>query len=308
MDKKLVAIVGPTAVGKSALAVKLALKFGGGIVGADSRQVYRHLDVGTAKPTEEMLAQVPHHLLNIIEPDDNFSLAEYQALAYQKIAEIQAQQRLPILAGGSGQYVWAVLEGWQIPKVPPDPAYRTELEVTARCAPDALYKMLLELDPQAAGRIDRRNVRRVIRALEVSRTQEIDHAGSPRRKDPAFEILIIGLTADRAELYRRIDERVERMISNGLVAEVTGLLQKGYSEDLPSLSGIGYRQISRHLRGETSLAEVIRQIKTETHRYARQQYNWFGLQDRRIQWFNIRECPQAPIEEMVARFLEEPKT
>lgn len=304
MDKKLVAIVGPTAVGKSAIALQLAQEFGGEIVSADSRQVYRRLDIGTAKPRAEMLALVPHHLLNIIEPDEGFSLAEYQAMAYQTIAGIQARHRLPILVGGSGQYIWAVLEGWQIPRVPPDPAYRQELEIAARRNPDTLYEKLLELDPEAGDRIDRRNVRRVIRALEVRRNKSINLADDPRRKAPPFKAAIIGLTADRTELYCRIDERVGRMITDGLVEEVFGLLKMGFGESLPALSGIGYRQICRHLRGEIPLEEAVRHIKSETHRYARQQYNWFGLQDRRIQWFNIRESPQAAIEEMVTELLE----
>jgi len=302
MGKKVLAIVGPTAVGKSELALQLARKFEGEIIGADSRQVYRQLHIGTAKPPPDMLAQVPHHLINIIEPDQSFSLAEYQTLAYQNISEVQKRKRLPILVGGSGQYVWAVLEGWQIPRVPPDAAYRQELEIAASQNADSLHKTLLELDPDAAKRIDRRNIRRVIRALEVRRNKNTNI--SPKRKAPPFEILIIGLTTDRAELYRRIDERVERMIASGLVAEVEELLQKGYGEDLPALSGIGYRQIIRHLRGEMSQAEAVRQIKTETHRYVRQQYNWFSLQDRRIQWFNIKECPETAIKDTVARFLE----
>lgn len=304
MDKKLVAVVGPTATGKSELALQLARKFGGEIIGADSRQVYRQLDIGTAKPTGEMMALVPHHLFNIIDPDESFSLAEYQALAYQAIADVQARHGLPLLVGGSGQYVWAVLEGWQIPHVPPDLEYRQELELAASRDKDAVYEKLLALDPVAGAKINRNNVRRVIRALEVHRNRDISPADIPRRKEPPFKTIIIGLTAPRAELYRRIDERVERMIADGLVSEVTGLLQKGYTEYLPALSGIGYRQICRHLKGEVSLAEVVRQIKSETHRYVRQQYNWFGLQDGRIQWFNIRESPRAAIGETVARFLK----
>jgi len=304
VDKKLVAIVGPTAVGKSELAVPLARKFGGEIVSADSRQVYRHFDIGTAKPPPDILALVPHHLLNIIEPDQSFSLAEYQALAYSKITDIQERHRLPVLVGGSGQYVWAVLEGWNIPRVPPDPAYRLELEKAARRNPDALYEKLLEIDSAAAARIDCRNVRRVIRALEIHRNVAISPGGIPKRKAPPFEALIIGLTTDRAELYHRIDDRVEKMMADGLVAEVAGLLQKGYDSSLPALSGIGYRQIIGYLKGELPLEEAVRQIKSETHRYVRQQYNWFGLQDGRIQWFNIKESPLVAIEKVVARFLE----
>ena len=304
MDKKLVALVGPTAVGKSEMALRLAQKFDGEIVGADSRQVYRRLDIGTAKPRAEILSQVSHHLINIIEPDESFSLAEYQVLAYEKIAEIQARHHLPLLVGGSGQYVWAVLEGWQIPLVPPDPSFRQELEEFASYNPDALYGKLMELDPEAATKIDRHNIRRVIRALEIRRDKKVDISDDSRRKALPFETIIIGLTADRTELYHWIDERIDRMIASGFIEEVNDLLKTGYSESLPALSGIGYRQICRYLKNEISLDEAVRQAKSETHRYARQQYNWFSLQDWRIQWFNIRESPQTAIEEMVARFLE----
>ncbi|MFA5316696.1 MAG: tRNA (adenosine(37)-N6)-dimethylallyltransferase MiaA [Dehalococcoidales bacterium] len=305
MDNKLLAVVGPTATGKSELALRLARKFDGEIVSADSRQVYRHLDIGTAKPSGGMVALVPHHLFSIIDPDESFSLAEYQMLAYQSVADIQEHNHLPLLVGGSGQYVWAVLEGWQIPRVPPDTAYRHELEMAAENDKDSLYRKLLEIAPEAGAKIDRRNVRRVIRALEVHQNPEMNPVNKPRRKETPFKTIIIGLTAPRAELYHRIDQRVERMVADGLVEEVARLMKMGYQGQLPALSGIGYRQIIQHLTGEVSLPVAIQQIKSDTHRYVRQQYNWFRLQDERIRWFNICEKPENAIEELVDRFLEE---
>jgi tRNA dimethylallyltransferase len=167
MSGRLVAIVGPTAIGKSALALKLAQEFGGEIISADSRQVYRHMDIGTAKPTAEEQACVPHHLINIVNPDQPFSLAEYQALAFQAINDIQTRRHLPLLVGGTGQYVWALLENWAIPRVAPDEELRRNLEARAEQGrAEELHEELKQRDAAAAARIDRRNVRRVIRALE----------------------------------------------------------------------------------------------------------------------------------------------
>lgn len=305
MGKKLLALVGPTATGKSELAYHLALACNGEIINADSRQVYRHLDIGTAKPSREMVARVPHHLFDVVDPDQSFSLAKYQTMAYQAITVIQELGKLPLLTGGSGQYVWAVLEGWRIPRVPPDPEYRQYLETLARHDRDALYQQLVSADPEAGARIDRRNVRRVIRALEVLKKTGMTLSSSPRRETPPFEACIIGLTGEREELYRRIDQRVNDMVGAGLVEEVAKLREMGYHEHLPALSGIGYRQFFQFLRGEFSLAVAEQRTKSETHRYLRQQYNWFRLQDKRIRWFNIRERPETAIKELVARFLED---
>ncbi len=301
---RLVAIVGPTATGKSRLAFRLAQDFNGEIVSADSRQVYRHMDIGTAKPGRQELSLVPHHLIEIVNPDEDFSLAQYQHLAYQAIAGIQEQSKLPLLVGGSGLYLWAVLEGWGIPQVPPDPEFRHSLEEKAAGGEAGeLYQELMKVDPVAAQRIDRRNVRRMVRALEVSR-----YAGAPfsqlqHKEAPPFNALIIGLTADRAELYRRIDSRVDEMIEQGLVEEVKKLVNRGYDFNLPAMSGIGYKQIGMFLKGELTLETAIQQIKTETHRIARHQYNWFRLKDSRIRWFDIQEKVETEIIAQVAGFI-----
>ncbi len=301
---RLVAIVGPTGVGKSQLGIHLARTYSGEIVSADSRQIYRYMDIGTAKPTEKELAMVRHHLLDIINPDEDFSLARYQGLAYGAIADIERRQKLPLLVGGSGLYVWAVLEGWQIPQVPPDPELRRRLErVAATSGAGELYQELVRVDPAAAQKIDPRNVRRIVRALEVHMKTENRFSDLRRRQAPQFKILIIGLTAERAELYRRIDQRVDTMIEMGLVKEVEKLVNMGYDFNLSAMSGIGYRQIGLFLKDKLALTDAIKQIKTETHRFVRHQYAWFHLNDDRIKWFDIDKHSKQEIEATVAEFI-----
>jgi len=302
----LVAIVGPTGVGKSKLALRLARAFKGEIISADSRQVYRHMDIGTAKPSREELSLVPHHLINILNPDEDFNLAQYQELAYRAISDIHRRNKLPILVGGSGMYVWSVLEGWGIPQVPPDLEFRHSLEEkTAKVGKDKLYQELAEIDPVAAQKIDRRNVRRIVRALEVHRDTATPFSQLQYKKAPPFNTLIIGLTADRAELYRRIDLRVDEMIKQGLVAEVEKLVKIGYDFNMSAMSGIGYKQIGMFLDGELTLAAAIQQIKFETHRFVRHQYNWFRLKDNRIQWFDIQSKLDSEITALLAKFMQE---
>jgi tRNA dimethylallyltransferase len=301
---RLVVIVGPTAAGKSRLAMLLARKFKGQIVNADSRQVYRYMDIGTAKPTAQDMAQVRHELVDIINPDQDFSLAQYQELATAAIGAMQGRGDLPILAGGSGLYVWSVVEGWRIPRVAPDLALRRSLEEKAvNGGQEALYAELSQIDPVAAQRIDRRNVRRVIRAIEVCRSSDIPFSELQIKIKPPFDILIIGLTADRTELYKRIDARVDEMVRRGLVAEVKGLLEMGYGLGLPAMSGIGYRQIGMYLQGELTLDKAVEQMKFETHRMARHQYSWFRSKDDRIRWFDTGDQPEDRIDSLVGEFL-----
>ncbi len=301
----LVAIVGPTGIGKSQLALRLAQAFNGEIVSADSRQVYCHMDIGTAKPNLEELSLVPHHLLNIVNPDGDFSLAQYQHLASRAIDDIGQRNKLPLLVGGSGLYVWSVLEGWRIPQVPPDLEFRHNLEKkAAEVGEDALYQELVKVAPIAAQRIDRRNVRRVIRALEVHRGTENPLFRLEHKEAPPFKTLILGLTIDRAELYRRVDLRIDEMIKQGLVEEVKRLVNMGYDLGLPAMSGIGYKQIGMFLKGELTLDAAIQQIKFETHRFVRHQYNWFRLKDDRIQWFDMQSKMDSKITALLARFIE----
>ncbi|MBI2851933.1 MAG: tRNA (adenosine(37)-N6)-dimethylallyltransferase MiaA [Chloroflexi bacterium] len=301
--KQVVAIVGPTAIGKTELALRLAREFSGEIVNADSRQVYRYMHIGTAKPSKEEQSLVPHHLIDIVNPDDDFSLAQYQGMAYQAIDDIQLRGKLPLLVGGSGLYVWAVLEGWTIPPVAPDPEFRREMWSRATSGgADELYRELTEIDLAAAQKIDPSDVRRVIRALEVCRAGVL-FSEAQRKDPPPFDGLIIGLTTDRAELYRRIDVRVDKMIEHDLIDEVAKLVDMGYGLDLPSTSGIGYKEIARYLGGELSLESAIEKIKLETHRVARHQYAWFRLSDKRIRWFDIGKDAYDEIRQVVGWFV-----
>ena len=300
----LIAIVGPTAVGKSELGLRLAEEFGGEIVSADSRQIYRGLDIGTAKPTAEERRRVPHHLLDVVDPDEVLTLAQYQELAYAAIDDILARSKVPFLVGGTGLYIKAAVEGWSIPRVPPNEKLREELYRLAELeGPEALHARLWEVDPAAAARIDPRNVRRVVRALEVYAETGRPISELQRRSPPPYRTLQIGLTMEREELYRRIDARVERMIERGLVEEVRGLIERGYGLDLPAMSGLGYREIGLYLKGEIGLEEAIRLIKRNTRRFVRHQYNWFRLDDPDIHWFDALNEPYDQIRRLVASFL-----
>jgi tRNA dimethylallyltransferase len=283
----LVAIVGPTAVGKTALALQLADALPVEVVSADSRQIYRYMDIGTAKPALHERERVRHHLVDIVDPDQPLTLAQYQELAYATIDEIQRRDRIPLLVGGTGLYVKAVLEGLRIPRVEPDPDLREQLYAEAEVkGHQALHRRLRELDPAAAERIDARNVRRVVRALEVCRRLGKPISQVQKAWPPPHRILRIGLTMPRPLLYQRIDERTELMMAAGLVHEVRSLVERGYDYDLPAMSGLGYHQIGMYLRGEVSLQEAVTLIKRHTRRFVRQQANWFRHDDTRIIWFD----------------------
>ena len=285
--ESVIAIVGPTAVGKSALALHLAQCFPAEIISADSRQIYRYMDIGTNKPTLDERASVPHHLIDVVNPDEDFSLAMYHRLTNVAMRTIQQTGKFPLLVGGSGLYVWSLVEGWKIPQVPPNPKLRRRLETRAEQeGSQRLYQELQDIDPAAAAKIDPNNTRRIIRALEIC-----DATGQPSsrlqcKEVPDFPILLIGLTQDRNELYKAIDCRADEMIQRGLVEEVEQLLKKGYGPSLPSMSGIGYKQIVQFLGSEMTLPQAIDRIKYETHRLARHQYGWFRLGDSRIHWFD----------------------
>jgi tRNA dimethylallyltransferase len=282
----LLVVVGPTAVGKTSLSLHLAQRFSGEIVSADSRLFYRGMDIGTAKPTPAERQLVPHHLIDIANPDETMTLGAYQDLAYAVIAGIHRRGRLPILVGGTGQYIKAVVEGWGIPRVSPQPALRAALE---NLGGPELARWLAVLDPVAAARLDPRNVRRVIRALEVILVTGRPISTLQQKNPPPYTRLMVGLTCARTRLYRRIDRRVEQMLDEGLLAEVQALLAAGYARHLPAMSGLGYQQLAAHLAGEMTLAEAVERIKFETHRFARQQYTWFRPDDPHIHWYDITD-------------------
>jgi tRNA dimethylallyltransferase len=306
---RLIAIVGPTAVGKTALAVQLAERFGGEVIGADSRQIYRFMDVGSAKPCAAERLRVPHHLIDIVTPDETLTLGQYKALASACIDEISNRGKLPLIVGGTGLYLKTIVEGWTIPAVAPDYAFRERLLADASAhGSAALYEKLLAVDPAAAGKVDPRNVRRVVRYLEVFHATGEPISSRQRKIEPPYDLLQIGLTLPRALLYRRIDARVDAMMSQGFLEEVRRLVDIGYDPDLPALSGFGYRQLIQHVLGRMTLADAVAETKKETRRFVRRQYAWFPLDDPNILWLNggdgaVAQASQA-VEEFVQRAFE----
>jgi len=286
----LVAIVGPTAVGKTEIAVQLAERVNGEIVSADSRLLYRGMDIGTAKPSAAERARVPHHLIDVADPDEIWSLAVFQEAAQKAIADIYSRRKLPILVGGTGQYLRAILEGWAPPKLAAQPRLRTALEDWAgEIGKDSLYARLARLDSVAAQSIDPRNLRRTIRALEVIFSTGRKFSEVRSKTESPFRVLQIGLMRPRAELYQRIDDRITSMLAVGWLEEVRTLMSKGYSPDLPSMSAIGYNQLIRHLSGQISLEEAVVEIKHATRMFVRRQANWFKKNDPQIHWFAASE-------------------
>lgn len=290
LTEPLICIVGPTAVGKTALAVELALRFGGEVVNADSRQVYRGMTIGTAKPTESERAAAPHHLVDILDPPESFGLGLFLEYAADALHEIRSRGRLPVVCGGTGQYVWALAEGQRLPAAPPEPGFRAELEAEAeRLGAEALHRRLAAIDPPRAAALDARNVRRVIRALEIHHVTGRLPSELQPAATPTGNALVLGLTMPRDALYRRIDERVDRMMADGFLLEVEDLRAAGFPMEVGPLNSPGYRELGQYLDGEMSLEDAVERTKTQTHRLARRQYTWFKPQDPRIQWLDADE-------------------
>ncbi len=300
----LILLVGPTAVGKTEIAIQLAEKINGEIVSADSRLFYRGMDIGTAKPRREEQARVHHHLIDIANPDEILSLAVFQQKAREAIADIHSRGKLPLLVGGTGQYVRAVTEGWKPPEVKPDSRMREKLEKVKRDKGEGwLYDRLRSLDPEAAEKIDPRNVRRTIRALEVILTTGRKFSEQRGQVDSPYHLITIGLTRPRPELYARIDERIESMFENGLLGEVKDLLAKGYSPDLPTMSAIGYRECVSVIEGKLSAGQAKVEMRRATRVFVRRQANWFKESDPNIKWFKVHDGIIDEIESFVRRTL-----
>lgn len=300
---KLLVIVGPTGTGKTSQALKLAKKYHGEIINADSRQVYAGLDIATGKEVKELFRgkavkkkgywivnDIPIHLYDIIAPDQPFSLVDYQQRAYRAIAEVVKKGKLPILVGGSGLYIQAVVDGLKVPKAPPNLELRKKLSSQKV---EALYRELLKIDPLSAQKIDGQNPRRIIRALEVFYQTGESIEALKEKFTPHFDLLMVGLTASREMLYQKSDRRVEEWFKLGLVREVEELMKK-YPSDLPSLSALGYQQTRFYLEKKLTLEEATQRIKFALHNYIRKQLSWFK-RDGRIFWFDVSN-PEAPSE------------
>ena len=302
----LILLVGPTAVGKTELAIQLAERLDGEIISADSRLFYRGMDIGTAKPTRGEQARVPHHLIDIADPDQILSLAVFQQKAREVIADIHTRNKLPFLVGGTGQYIRAVTEGWSPPEVKPDERLRDQLDrMKEERGRDWLHAALTRIDPDAAENIDARNVRRTIRALEVVFTTGRKFSEQRGQAKSAYSLLTIGLNRPRPELYARVDARIDAMFENGFVEEVQGLLARGYSEDLPTMSAIGYRETLRVAKGQWTVEQAKAEMRRVTRVFVRRQANWFKASDEKIHWFKAGEADVAfHIEELIRNWLK----
>jgi tRNA dimethylallyltransferase len=303
----LILIVGPTAVGKTEISIHLAERHpsGGEIVSADSRLFYRGMDIGTAKPSPEEKARVPHHLIDIAEPDQILSLAVFQQQASEIIADIHTRNKLPFLVGGTGQYVRAVTQGWTPPEVKPDEVLRSELErQKEENGINWLHAKLERLDPEAAEKIDARNFRRTIRALEVIMTTGKKFSEQRGQSESPYHLITIGLTRPREELYQRVDQRIDMMFENGFVNEVKKLIDKGYSPSLPTMSAIGYRECVGVIKGELSEEQARVQIRRATRVYVRRQANWFKESDPNIHWHKVEDGVVDSIEKNIRQLVD----
>ncbi len=300
----IIVITGPTAVGKSAVALELAPRFGAEIVSADSRQIYRHLDIGTAKPTIAERGRVPHHLLDLVEPDEPYSAANFRDDADRVLRDLAQRNRVAFLVGGSPHYVQIVVDRLEIPPVPPQPALRAELEEFARHhGAETLHQRLREVDPAGAGEIQATNVRRVIRALEVYQVTGRPFSEIGRRKGTPLPALRLAITDDRARLYERIDRRLDLQIEAGLIEETRRVLEMGFSPELPPLRGLVYREAVALLQGTMVEADAIRRMKETTHAFVRRQYTWLRREPD-LQWLEAGPDLYDQTAVLIERYLQ----
>ncbi len=303
--KKLIIIAGPTASGKTAVSIELAKRLGGEIISADSMQVYRGMDIGSAKVRKDEMNGVPHHLIDIINPKDPWNVVLFQQKAEAAALEISERGRLPFLVGGTGFYIQALLYGIDFTKTEEDSAFRREMEAIARSnGPLALHELLRKEDPEAAQQIHPNNIKRVIRALEFKRQtgQCISlHNEAEHQKRPVYDAVFFVLSPPREVLYRRIDERVDRMMRDGLPEEVRRLYNAGLREEDVSMQGLGYRQLIRYLDGRDTLEEAVRQIKIQTRHFAKRQLTWFH-RERGVIW--IDPCEFSGVQALAGRMEE----
>ena len=304
----LVVICGPTATGKTDTAVQIAEKMRGEIVSADSMLVYRGMNIGTAKPTAAQMCGIPHYLIDIIEPDQEYNAALFQVQARAVIADILRRRKLPLLVGGTGLYIRAVIDNYDFSGISGSALYREELQNEAADHGSAmLHQRLQEIDPGAAAKFHPNDTRRIIRALEVykltgSPISTLHKIGQPGR--PIYDLLMFGLTSDREKLYQRIEQRVDQMIESGLVEEVQGLLNRGFSTELSSMRGLGYKEVAEYLAGRLPLVQAVDILKRNTRRFAKRQMTWFR-RDKRIRWLDpdLDDVAEAIILE-ISRFIK----
>lgn len=286
--EKLVVIVGPTAVGKTALSLELAQEFSGEIISGDSMQVYRHMDIGTAKATPEERALVPHHLIDIIDPKEDYSAAIFQEMAKNLITDINSKNRLPFIVGGTGLYIQSVTHSYQFSEADHDLELRDQLQRMADTeGVEVLHQRLRDIDPITADRLHPNDVKRVIRAIEIYQLTGRTMADFQHRAEfSPYDIVMIGLTMEREKIYQRINQRVDLMIEAGLVEEVRSLMDAGYDPSLTSMQGLGYKELIPYLYGESSLEQAVNEIKKRTRHFAKRQLSWFNRIPE-VQWFDL---------------------
>ena len=288
--KPLIILTGPTAVGKTALSIRLAKAIGGEIISADSMQVYRRMDIGSAKITKEEMMGVPHHLIDVLEPDEEFNVTVFQKLAKAAVEEIYSRGNIPIVAGGTGFYIQALLNDIDFTENGEDTSIRDELEALAKeKGTDYLHGMLLAIDPESAKQIHANNIKRVIRAIEYYRqTGEriSEHNKREREKESPYDFLYYVVNTDRDILYQRIDQRVDEMMKQGLVQEVKELKDSGCTRNMVSMQGLGYKEILDYLQGECTLSEAVYLLKRDTRHFAKRQITWFK-RERDVKWLNL---------------------
>ena len=288
VERPLIVIAGLTAVGKTDLAIKIAKFLDGEVISADSRYLYRKMDIGTAKPNLEQMKEIKHHLIDVADIEENWSLAVYKMKALQAFEDITQKNKLPFLVGGTGQYIRAVIEGWHIPPKRPSQRLRRILEKIAEDkGQEEIHQQLSLIDPEAAEKIDYRNQRRTIRALEVVLTTGRKFSELRKREPIDFRYKMIGLIRPREELYERIDLRINKMIKSGFIEEVKQLLDLGYGLKNPPMSAIGYREIVLFLKNELDLEDAVKLIQKRSRQFVRRQANWFKPDEPRIKWFNM---------------------
>lgn len=302
---KLIVLMGPTACGKTNWSLRLAKKYNGEIISADSRQIYTQMNIGTAKEPGEwkwsglrrtyFIQDIPHHLIDFLDPGKKFTVAHFRDKALKYVKLSFKNKRQPIVVGGTGLYISALIDNLQIPRTPPNKKFRESLDEKSA---EELFKLLQEIDPESAKKIDKNNKRRVIRALEVSILSGEKFSDQKLRGEQLFEVLKIGIEVDRDELYSRIDKRIDEMMDKGLLKEVKRLLSKKYSWELPSMSGIGYRQFKDFLEGRQSLEGAVESLKIDTKRYAKRQWTWFR-RDKEIKWCKDYEEAEKLVEDFL---------
>ena len=300
----LIVMVGPTAVGKTNTAISLAELIGAEIVSADSRLLYQGMNIGTAKPTDEEMERVPHHLIDVTKPDKAWSLAQYKNAANSSISDIQQRYHIPMLVGGTGQYVRAIIEGWDIPPIPKDHKIREELvDYAERYGSVSLHSKLIELDSKAAESIDPRNIRRIVRALEVCISTGKPFSQLRTKTKPSYDIFVVGLSMERTKLYIRIDARIDKMFADGWVEEVHRLIDQGYTPDMSSMSALGYREVIDFIQGNIDLAETKRRIRKASRRLVRRQASWFSADDMSINWYQMGDFSLTQLHTNVSNWI-----